>query len=285
MNTLPIKGPHRTFLQALARSVFSNGRHTDNGLFADLVSNTAALGSPAPSQSARSAADDQFTQSITCRPLVDTESLDDRQRADLVIGTAAVEAAWKAVQADPLWANHSLMRSCILLALIVRDILHGIGRSDAVVMPVGAQLLRYSNRELLNALTIGSPDAPVLPNAWNAHMVVKIGDILFDPTCGQTQRHWNAAPDTAALLFRPGCGKVSLFEHGEADAIAQFLYNRSGYDYVMTYFHLTPASAKRAVGWEAYKDALPKRRAPLVQSALQRLRNIQLPTARMGVAA
>lgn len=285
MTTLPIKGPHRSFLQALASSVFSHGRYTDKGRCADRVSDAAAVNSLTSDQSLKSPADDQVARSITCLPLLDTVSLDDRQRADLVIGTAAVEAAWKAVQADARWANHSLMRNCILLALIVRDILHGMGRSDAVVMPVGAQLLRYSNREPLNVLTIGSPDAPVLPNAWNAHMVVKIGDILFDPTCGQTQRHWNAAPDTAALLLRPECGKVSLFEHGEADAIAQFRYNRAGYDYVVTYFHLTPASAKRAVGWEAYKDALPKRRAPLVQSALQMLRNIQLPTARMGVAA
>lgn len=285
MTPLPIKGPHRSFLQALASSVFSHGRYTDKGRFADRVSDAAAVNSPTSNQSLKSPADDQFARSITCLPLLDTESLDDRQRADLVIGTAAVEAAWKAVQADPLWANHSLMGNCILLALIVRDILHGIGRSDAVVMPVGAQLLRYSNREPLNALTIGSPDAPVLPNAWNAHMVVKIGDILLDPTCGQTQRHWNAAPDTAALLLRPGCSKVSLFEHGEAGAIAQFRYDRAGYDYVMSYFYLTPPSAKRAEGWHACKDASPKRRAPLVNSALQILRNIQLPLARMGAAA
>jgi hypothetical protein len=45
------------------------------------------------------------TREIKCAQFLDVEQLSTAQRADLAVGTAAVEAVWKAVQADPLWSR------------------------------------------------------------------------------------------------------------------------------------------------------------------------------------
>jgi len=210
------------------------------------------------------------TREIKCEWFLDPKQLTSAQRADLEAGTAAVESYWKAVQADAFWCADDQwpMFRCILSALAVRDTLHTIGRSDAMVAPVGVKMVRMRDGRELNVQTIGDPGAPALPTHWNAHMVVQLGDMIFDPSHGQMQRFWNAAPDTAALC-RAGksAEKVSLYEMGKANIVADHCYAHAGFEYRLTYFKLTRSVVRRTSDWGDCPDARPRRRQSLVRSA------------------
>lgn len=214
------------------------------------------------------------TREIKCAPFLDVEQLSPTQRADLAIGTAATEAVWKAVQADPFWVRNGEwpMRRCIFTALTVRDTLHAVGRTDAIVTPVGMKLVQTLGTKKVNVITIGCPGSPIRHNCWPAHMVVRLGDIVLDPTCGQTQRFWNAAPDAAALMFEPKSGrKVELEDWGKANVRAQHCYGHAEFDYCVTYFELTRSIARRIGYWVNTGDANPWRRKSLVQSSARLL--------------
>ena len=180
-----------------------------------------------------------FQREIKCAHFLDIEQLSSTQRADLATGAAVVEAVWKAVQADPFWCRPGEwpMGRCILMALVTRDTLQAVGRTDAVVAPMGQRLVGMCGDETPRNITIGCPGGPVGPKAWNAHMVVRLGDIVLDPTCGQTQRYWNAAPDAAALLFERKRGhKVGLDVWGKANVLAQHCYSHAEFEYCVSYF-------------------------------------------------
>lgn len=225
------------------------------------------------------------TRKIECKPHVNEDTLSESEANDLKCGITAVEAVWRSIQSDPHWLACWPMNRCILVALMVRDTLRGLGRSDAKVLAVGSQHLQFFGGKLLNSMTTGCPSARKIRGLWNAHMVVRIGDIVLDPSCGQTQRFWNAAPDAAALLIQSGLKEVSLFEFGEANAVARFRYRHAEFDYEVNYFDLTRAVAKRTTGWEKTQDARPTRRARVVQAALQRLADQSNATKTMGAAA
>lgn len=221
------------------------------------------------------------TREIKCAHFLDVEQLSTAQRADLAVGTATVEAVWKAVQADPFWSrdNEWPMRRCVLTALIVRDTLHAVGRRDATVTPMGQRLVQMSGDKMLHNFTIGRPGVKSRGNAWNAHMVVGLGDIVFDPTCGQTQRFWNAAPDAAALLVERKRGhKVGLGKWGKANVMAQHCYRHAEFEYCVSYFELTRSVAQNARNWVNAGDARPERRRSLVQSAARLLQPVNPPS-------
>jgi hypothetical protein len=91
------------------------------------------------------------------------------------------------------------MRRCILAALSVRDILRRSDRPDATVAKFGLLLRRFSSDPMREVAT-GDNTAPLLPNASNAHMIVRLGNVILDPTFGQFKRDWNRAQDTFACL-------------------------------------------------------------------------------------
>src|SRR5690606_33269486 len=74
---------------------------------------------------------------------------------------AAIDAFWDAVEQDPQWGstmNHPI-NCCILSALAVRDILHGLGRRDAVVLRMGLDIRVLEGSELPHSISIGNPAA------------------------------------------------------------------------------------------------------------------------------
>lgn len=210
------------------------------------------------------------TREIQCAQFLQVDKLSQTQRADLATGTAAVEAVWKAVQADPFWTSKREwpMSRCILVALTVRDVLHGTGRTDAKVAPIGMIMRQTLDATKLNAIGIGCPGTPVSPSLWPAHMIVQLGDIILDPTCGQTQRFWNAAPDAAALLLERKSGrKVELNGWGNANVKAEHFYTHADFDYRVTYFELTRSISRNSGYWVKTRDAQPEQRKKLVCSA------------------
>ncbi|ANM09247.1 MULTISPECIES: hypothetical protein [unclassified Rhizobium] len=218
---------------------------------------------------------DPLTRYIECVPCVDYETLTPSQRDGVQLGKNVVEAYWKAIQSYPLLcAPHQWpMVRCILSALTVRDIFHAIGRADASVAPVGVKMVRMHAGHDLNVMVLGDPGAPVKHNMWNAHMVVQVGNIIFDPTHGQLQRPWNAAPDALAVACaRERAPKVSLQEMGKANVVADYRYSRDGYDFAVTYFKLTRSVVERTRDWYDRPDARHERRQPIVKAALEILR-------------
>ncbi|MFS2324077.1 hypothetical protein U2P60_01335 [Brucella sp. H1_1004] len=102
---------------------------------------------------------------------------------------------------------------CILGALAVRDILHCMGRTDATVIKSRLHI-EVIKGDLPFAVTIGSPYAPSLPGQWNAHMAVKVGDLIIDPTIGQAKCFWNNLPQSVVFRDNMGAGeRVRLTEN------------------------------------------------------------------------
>ncbi|TBE45423.1 hypothetical protein ELH02_14105 [Rhizobium ruizarguesonis] len=230
---------------------------------------------------------DPLTRHIECVPCVDIDALSSSQRADLQLGQKVVEAYWKAVQAYSLWCTLEQwpMFRCVRTALAVRDIFHAVGRKDALVAPVGVKLVRMKAGIELDGLLLGDPKAPVLLNKWNAHMVVRLGSIIFDPSHGQMQRSWNAAPDTLAIASKDKCTqKVSLYEMGKANIVTSYRYTHGGFDFDLAYFKLTRSVVERTRDWHDSPDASLKRRQPVVQAAVRLLQETY-PRTDWNVAA
>lgn len=225
---------------------------------------------------------DPLTRHIECVACVDHDALSPSQRTDVQLGQKVVEAYWKAVQAYQLWCTPEQwpMFRCVRSALAVRDIFHAVGRKDALVTPVGVKLVRMSAGHELDGLLLGDPKAPVLHNKWNAHMVVRLGSVIFDPSHGQMQRSWNAAPDTLAIACTgKRTQKVSLYEMGKANIVTDYSYSHGGSDFHLTYFKLTRSVAERTRDWNDSPDARLQRRQPVVQAAVEILRGTSSETS------
>lgn len=210
-------------------------------------------------------------RNLKCAEMLDRNKLTPRQQGDLAQGTAAISALWAAAEDDPFWRDPSQWPSgrCILVALCVRDILRAAGRGDATEYRTGMEV-RLISGNLPYSLAIGEPNAPYIPNGWNAHMTVRIGDILLDPTHGQTKRHWNNSPYAAAFLF------ANTFEHRldinkdmfvRPSAIHYHWYNANRFR--TAYFNLSGKADIRTRAWRSAPDALPARREKLVAKALE----------------
>src|SRR5690606_22118166 len=118
---------------------------------------------------------------------------------------------WQAVEANQNWWDgqgfRPVVNCCVLGALAVRDILHGMGRTDAVVLKSGLHIQRFEGGKPDNSVTIGDPSAPRLPGLVNAHMVVRLGNLIIDPTLGQVRRWWNDLPRSAVIKIETGSGR------------------------------------------------------------------------------
>lgn len=204
-----------------------------------------------------------------CVAFVDPNRLTPTQVAALEYGMAAILAFWATVASHPFWRTSSEwpINRCILVALCVRDMLHTAGRTDAEFVRSGFQL-RQLTGELPYQLTTGSPSARRIRNGWNAHAVVKLGDILLDPTHGQTCRLWNHSPHAAALLISPPEKETIEIEPGcRANVTTMHRYWAKGTHYQMAYFKLPHCVDLRTRNWRNLRDARPERRRSLVHAA------------------
>lgn len=206
---------------------------------------------------------------ITFVALADPVTLSPQQLVDLQEGVDAVNAFWSAVETDPFWndAVQSPLYCCIAAALSVHDILHNCGRTDARVVRSGLDV-RLLSGELPYSLTIGDPSAPVLDGMWNAHMTVRLGDVVLDPSYGQTKRSWNHSPHAAVFVVDKVRNATFEFEERwDAKVILEQRHWHSLSHYQTTYFELPRSSDLRTRKWRDAPDARPERREALVRSA------------------
>ncbi|MGE0768549.1 MAG: hypothetical protein AB7L90_19020 [Hyphomicrobiaceae bacterium] len=210
------------------------------------------------------------TETFTYTAFLNTAALSAKQRADLNDGLARMEAFGSAIQADPSLHSESEwpFNRCIYSAFSLRDILHRTGRPDAVLVRSGLDVRRTSG-EFPRILTIGDPSSPRIKRKWNAHLTVRLGDILLDPSFGQTKRPWNHSPHCAAFLVGAPHGHVVNVSDGtEARTTTLHRYSHDGHDYQISYFELLRAVDLRTRKWRNAPDARPKRRQALVRKAV-----------------
>jgi hypothetical protein len=205
-----------------------------------------------------------------CTAFMNNEALPQKQLADLRAGSAAVEALWATIYDTPFWLTNGqwpLVR-CILMALCLRDILHKCGRPDARLFRSGLDV-RQVGGDFPRVLTIGDPTAAKLEGKWNAHMTVRLGDFLFDPSFGQTKRFWNSSPHCAAFLAAAPTGHTIDIAPGKhAPSLVMHRFSEHGHDFQVSYFKLTHKVDLRTRKWRSSPDARPERRRLLVHKAV-----------------
>ncbi|MHA6643721.1 hypothetical protein [Mesorhizobium sp. A623] len=201
---------------------------------------------------------------------------------DFLLAQDAVAAFWQAYEKNRLWWSLSstkpIISCCILSALAVRDILHGVGRCDAEVFRSGLELL--SDRPDGGWLMIGDPMTPVVDGLWPAHMTVKLGDYLIDPVIGQTKRPWNDMPRSMILQADRDPGvPLELGKGGAAKIYTWAFWNDGNADYRLSYFKLTHDIHKRTRDWKSSPDANPERREWIVRDAIALMQRSPLKIA------
>ena len=204
-----------------------------------------------------------------CRSFVDDENLSDTQRNDLAVGLAAMNDVWAAIDAGPppqRPSEYPLYR-CIFSALVLRDHLHDTGRTDAQVEVSGIDLRQIAGGEEYS-ITVGSPSAPCLQGLWNAHMTVRLGDFLLDPTSGQTKRPWNCAPWASAFLIgNAGVKTIEIEPNLPVKVTTLHRYQEKDRLFQVAYFRLTRSVRLRTCNWQKSADARSEKRRALVAAA------------------
>lgn len=209
-----------------------------------------------------------------------TGELTRQQTSDLNIAVTALTAFRQAVDANQeWWASREtlpVVNCCILATHAVRDILHGMGRKDATVFTSGLRVESLVGETAPASHTIGCPEAERIPGCWNAHMTVRIGDLIIDPTIGQARYSWNDLPQSAILRNHVCAGtKVQLTERHAAHVTTRHLLEDGKQPIQLSYFKLPFRSEQMARNWRAFPHAHYARRARFVEDALAILRQPQ----------
>lgn len=208
-------------------------------------------------------------EGYTSVAFISIDQLSACQRVDLKDGLAAMDAFGKAVQAEPRFHSREQqpLYRCILSALTVRDILHRSGRGEAYAMKSGLDVRQTDDR--CRILTIGDPRSPKIKGMIPAHFVVRLGDILLDPSFGQLRRPWNGLPHCAAFLAGSSEGHTFNIGDGSYEARATTLhrYIDEVREIQIAYFDLPPTMDIRTRHWRSAPDARPARRESLIVSA------------------
>lgn len=192
------------------------------------------------------------------------------QSADLNLSKAVIDAFWGAVARDAQWGTTMLhpLECCVLSALAIRDIILKIGRRDAVVMRTGLSVRLLSGRDIPYALTIGSPQSWMIAKAMNAHMVVRVGDLLIDPTIGQAKRDWNELPRSAIFKMGAFAGESLDVVGTDARVTTRHRYWRGDCQYQVAYFKLPYRADRMSRNWRSSPDAADDRRRRLVYESV-----------------
>lgn len=209
-----------------------------------------------------------------------TGDITPHQTSEITTAVSALTAFWQAVDANQeWWASREILpvvNCCILAAHAVRDILHGMGRRDATVFTSGLRVESIAEDTAPVSHTVGCPEAEKLPGCWNAHMTVRFGDLLIDPTIGQARYSWNDLPQSAILRNHICSGKkVPLTERHAAHVTTQHLLEDGKRSVQLSYFKLPFRSEQMARNWRAFPHTHYARRARFVEDALAILRQPQ----------
>lgn len=162
------------------------------------------------------------------------------------------------------------MGHCLLAASALVEVLHSLGHTEAAFHRSGLNLSMYRHGELSMTATAGHPSAPPSRQLWNAHMTVRWGDIILDPTFGQLQDDWNSLPlFTTFLLDGTKRDTFELYGFGEVEALASLFWKENDRTFAARLFRLAHKVDVATRKWRDRPDAMPERRAKLVKRALE----------------
>lgn len=137
-------------------------------------------------------------EKITATAFTSLGGLSEQAKEQLDVGLEACHAFWLASRNNSRYEpeENKPYKRCIFAALAVCDIVNSRSAFQAEVHISGLQvrLLDRLTGHSKRVLAIGHPSGPSGPMDWNAHLVVKIGKLLLDPTLGQASRDWNRLP-------------------------------------------------------------------------------------------
>lgn len=144
----------------------------------------------------------------------------------------------------------------------------GVGHTDATVQKVGLDVRRYAadKETLRNGLAVGHPRYVQMgeERRWNAHLVVRLGDVFIDPSMSQARRPWNKLPDFGVII--PGRQAPSNLEvEGEFTKTKAFWEYKHEFEFIqIRYFELLRAQDIPTRGFLSAPDAKPEARNDVV---------------------
>ncbi|WP_117196496.1 hypothetical protein [Rhizobium terrae] len=194
-----------------------------------------------------------------------------------ILGEAlnACRAFWLAAQALP---NYQIEQArphnrCIYAALAVRDILNKRGIVAAEVYTCGLQIRLFdpNTGQTLKGIAVGNPEGLAGPKHWNAHLVVRAGDFLFDPTLVQASRPWNDLPHVGAFRFgAPEWHHVTM-SAGTAKTSAVTVTPVANEQLEIAYFELPSEPGFEKRSYRTSSNSGVKQRRDVVSAALRLL--------------
>ncbi|MBL0934382.1 MAG: hypothetical protein IBJ07_06500 [Rhizobiaceae bacterium] len=204
---------------------------------------------------------------------IDEKCLSEIQLADLQHGMVAAAAFWRSALVDPTYEQPRLRPHgrCIFAAMSVLDVLHATGRPDARVMKTGLDIRVVTDDPSIpmRVLTAGHPDTPFSPHSWNAHLVVRLGDILIDPSFAQTRRDWNDSPHYAAFLAGAPEGHTVILQGNlQMKSTTVYVQHDADRSTQVAYFQLARKVDVLTRGWQKNGEAKPIKRREIVNRAI-----------------
>ncbi|PTM92868.1 hypothetical protein [Mycoplana dimorpha] len=224
-------------------------------------------------------------ENVNAIAYVNFGDLAEQQRDKLAEGLNACYAFWIAAQKLP---NYTIEEArphnrCIYAALAVRDILNRSGRSKAEVYTCGLEvrLVDGQTGDTKKGIAVGRPFGPSGRKDWNAHLVVKFGGFLFDPTLIQTRRPWNKLPYIGAILHAAPEWHELPMEGGPAKTRAVAITPLHD-DYVqLAYFEIPQAEGFETRSYKTSSNSAARQRRDVVAKAGELLKaNITYDTRR-----
>lgn len=204
---------------------------------------------------------------------IDESRLSESQLADLQHGMAAAAAFWRSAVSDPTYKQPHLRPHgrCIYAAMSVLDVLRATGRPDAFALKTGLDVRMETVVPgiPMSIVTIGHPNTPYSPHTWSAHLVVRLGDILIDPSFAQTRRDWNNSPHYAAFLAgAPEGHTVILPGNLPMKSTTVHVQHDAARSTQTTYFKLARMVDAQTRGWQKNGEAKPIKRREIVDRAI-----------------
>lgn len=215
---------------------------------------------------------------ITSKLYANLSRCDESEKKVVKEGLDACRAFWLAAQNLP---NYEIEQArphsrCIYAALAVRDILNrrGVVRAEVYTCGLYVQLVDPRSGSPKSTITIGNPAGYSSQQWWNAHLVVRAGRFLFDPTLKQVSRPWNRlphigcfdseAPDWHSVYMNAGVAKST--------AVASCLLNDHRLE--IAYFDIPNVAGFEARSYKTSSNSGARQRRDVVAEALIRMEGI-----------
>lgn len=214
----------------------------------------------------------RFAEGLERGAYLGAEKTAPKRLADAIYLLFIMDCLHRAAIDTGTWSRREFLSlgHCILACCALKDVLQALGRCDAILHRCGLNVTAHRAGKLAHWETIGHPEVVPVTHLWNAHMTVRVGNLLVDPTFGQIQTPWRDVPTYAVFDFQQrsrerfvlaGAGKVHLV------ASAQWWQN--GRTYSSRHFCLPRKVDRATKRWQHRPDAQPARRAAMVARAVQ----------------